>query len=259
MTPQAVLFQVLIVWDLSGGICGGKSQNRFGAKVLKKMAVLRLPESKLQFRPPAGSNSKIVPRIFDCKPGHDWVHPSIVVHDTGIIGFGLAAMDRIPKGSRVIVFGGTIMNWRQFAELPAELQDIPFQIDDDLLFGIMDPSDVGIGERINHSCNPNTGFVSEMKLVALRDILPGEAVTMDYAACISIDGYQLSCKCGEKNCRGVVRGSDWKDPNFHNPLFDYLQPYLRQKVIELRKKRNRSRITQTARAIASRLTGLVRR
>ena len=176
-----------------------------------------------------------------------------MVQDTGRIGLGLSAMEHIPKGARVIVFGGTILNWRQFAELPLVLREIPFQIDDDLLFGVTSTEDIGIGERINHSCDPNTGFVSEMKLVALRDIDPGEAITMDYATCISIDDYHLVCKCGTKKCRGVIRGSDWKDPSFTERMFNYLQPYLRKKVTE------RNGPQRISRHIWKHLTQLTRR
>ena len=175
-------------------------------------------------------------RIVDHVVGPDWVHPSIFVRDAGALGLGLFTLDLVPKGSQVILFGGTLMSWREVLAQPEDMHDIPFQVADDIFFGIARREDIGIGERINHSCNPNTGFVSEMKLVALRDILPGEDVTMDYATCSSLEDYRLVCKCGEKMCRGVVRGDDWQNPELQRRLGNYFQPYLREKLQRQQKR-----------------------
>lgn len=160
----------------------------------------------------------------------DWVHPKVTVRDTHKIGLGLIATDLIPKGSTVILFGGKIMTWNEVLSLDPDMQDIPYQITDDLFFGIEFREDLGTGERINHSCNPNCGFTSEMKLVAIRDIYPGEDVTMDYATCTSLESYMLECKCGEANCRGVVTGNDWKLLSIQERLGEYYQPYLKAKL-----------------------------
>lgn len=168
--------------------------------------------------------------LIDHPAGPDWVHPSIAVHETHSIGLGLVALDFIPRGNSVILFGGTMMSWAEVLALPSDMWDIPYQISDDIFFGIAKPEDLGIGERINHSCNPNAGFVSEIKLVAIRDILPGDQVTMDYATCSSMDDYTLTCRCGENHCRGIVRGDDWKNRDLQRRLGSYYQPYLKEKV-----------------------------
>lgn len=160
----------------------------------------------------------------------DWVNPKVAVRDTKKIGLGLIATDLIPKGSTVILFGGKVMTWNEVLSLDPDMQDIPYQITDDLFFGIELKEDLGIGERINHSCNPNCGFTSEMKLIAIKDIFPGEDVTMDYATCTSLDSYRLECRCGEPNCRGFVTGNDWKISEIRERLGEYYQPYLKEKL-----------------------------
>lgn len=162
--------------------------------------------------------------------GPDWVHPSITVYDTQSIGFGLIATDLIPATSEVILFGGHLMSWRSVCELPEDMRDIPYQVADDIFYGVARREDIGIGERINHSCEPNCGFVSEMKLIALRDIKPGEEVTMDYATCTSAEDYYLLCRCGAKTCRGAVRGTDWRLKEVRRKLGKYFQPYLKEKL-----------------------------
>lgn len=188
--------------------------------------------------------------LLDHPRGPDWVHPAIFVRDTGSIGLGLFAADLISAGSTVILFGGNLMSWREVCELPEDMQDIPYQVDDNVFFGIARPEDIGVGERINHSCNPNTGFVSEMKLVALRDILPGEDVTMDYGTCSSLESYQLICRCGQSQCRGVISGNDWKLPDLQHRLRGYFQPYLQEKIRRLNKRGIRCMLSNVLRTTA---------
>lgn len=68
---------------------------------------------------------------------------------------------------------------------------------------------------INHSCDPNCEFDlldepienldgpthAHLHLVALRDIQPGEELTIDYNWPASS---AISCKCGARDCRGWV-------------------------------------------------------
>ena len=58
----------------------------------------------------------------------------------------------------------------------------------------------------NHSCEANTGYVG-LNVVALRDIRPGEELTLDYAALINEEGEPFDCRCGAVSCRGRVVGS----------------------------------------------------
>ncbi len=62
-----------------------------------------------------------------------------------------------------------------------------------------------LDDCINHSCDPNAGYVTgEPILFALRDIAAGEEITWDYSTSIAEAGWRLECRCGSKNCRGIV-------------------------------------------------------
>lgn len=98
--------------------------------------------------------------------GPDWVHPFVQVYATRDIGLGLRAIGLVPRGATVILFGGDHMTYREVLALPADMQDIPYQGEDDVFFGVRRREDIGPGERLNHSCMPNTGFVSEIRGVA---------------------------------------------------------------------------------------------
>ena len=58
---------------------------------------------------------------------------------------------------------------------------------------------------INHSCVPNAfmQIISDHILFfALRDIQPGEEITIDYQSTLHSDDKR--CICGAKNCRGKI-------------------------------------------------------
>jgi hypothetical protein len=63
-----------------------------------------------------------------------------------------------------------------------------------------------LDDCINHSCEPNAGFVTgEPALFALRDIAVGAQIAWDYSTSIAEPGWTLDCLCGAPNCRKVIR------------------------------------------------------
>lgn len=58
-----------------------------------------------------------------------------------------------------------------------------------------------------HSCDPNSRLDPETRLYhALRDIQPGELLTMDYDETEDVLFRPFECRCGADNCRGWVAG-----------------------------------------------------
>ena len=116
-------------------------------------------------------------------------------------------------GEIVCVKGGYIFTRAALAEVAPVLGPAEIQIADDLFIG---PS--GIEERegamifSNHSCEPNIGVQGQIVFVALRQILPGEELTHDWAT-TDDDDYTLECRCGAPTCRRIVTGKDWKRPD----------------------------------------------
>ena len=75
----------------------------------------------------------------------------------------------------------------------------------DSYWGI-DGSRGGNGSQfVNHSCRPNS-FVriisGHVIFFALRDIEPGEEITLDYVESYHPDDYR--CRCGVEGCRGTI-------------------------------------------------------
>ena len=58
---------------------------------------------------------------------------------------------------------------------------------------------------MNHSCEPNCFMKilhGHIQFYALRDILPGEEITIDYETTLHSD--KKRCHCGAKTCRGRI-------------------------------------------------------
>lgn len=53
----------------------------------------------------------------------------------------------------------------------------------------------------NHSCDPSLS----KEYVTLRDIKPGDELTVDYSE-FSDKDWEMKCHCGSKNCKGTVKG-----------------------------------------------------
>lgn len=67
----------------------------------------------------------------------------------------------------------------------------------------------------NHSCDPNMGFNKKGDMVLIKDVKAGEELTQDYAFAITDPKYKMRCLCGSKNCRKIITGNDWKNPEFY--------------------------------------------
>jgi D-alanine--D-alanine ligase len=57
----------------------------------------------------------------------------------------------------------------------------------------------------NHSCNPNTQYQG-LNVVAIKTILEGEEITLDYAKFLNDAAQSFVCNCKAANCRGLIQG-----------------------------------------------------
>lgn len=146
-------------------------------------------------------------------------------------GFGIFAKEKIKKGERVIVFGGYVMTVKQFDALTEKLKSYPFQIADDLYFGLAKISEVENADFLNHSCNPNCGFGGEITIIAMKDIKKGEQITIDYAMCLTSKEVEpMNCNCGSKFCRKKITSNDWKIKDLQKRFKGFFEPFLEKKI-----------------------------
>ena len=121
----------------------------------------------------------------------------VIIRETATHGTGIFAAKKIKKDEVVAVFDGTIY--------PREYEDW----NDDLYNHVIQfetwrwRDSKGIARLINHSCDPNCGIHDLFKVVAMREILPGEEITWDYEM---TENYQwrMKCTCGSPLCRKSI-------------------------------------------------------
>ena len=70
---------------------------------------------------------------------------------------------------------------------------------------VEDPGNPSFDDFLNHSCDPNLGFVEgSLTLYALRDIESDEEVVFDYSTSMNEPGWAIRCRCRVPTCRGAV-------------------------------------------------------
>lgn len=74
----------------------------------------------------------------------------------------------------------------------------------------------------NHSCDPNMGFNKKGDLVLIKNVKAGEELTQDYGFSVTDPKYKMRCRCGSKNCRKIITGNDWKDPEYFKKNKEYM-------------------------------------
>ena len=159
----------------------------------------------------------------------NWTHPSLIVKHTASRGLGVFTTTDIRMGELLIVFGGRVLTGAQTRLMPPDL-DMMIQIEEDLFFIPIDLDSLGVGERINHSCESNAGFSGQMSVVAIQNIAAGDEVCIDYATCDTRASANFKCECEAEKCRGRVTGNDWQIPEVQSRLGKYFQPFLKRRI-----------------------------
>jgi uncharacterized protein len=159
-----------------------------------------------------------------------WIIPKAKAFNSSIDKIGVKAKERINIGEVVGVLGGIIVPKSDIKEYWKTTGHIGIQIDEE--FFIVPPTRKEIESLgiFNHSCEPNCGFKSSIVLVAVKNINPEEELTFDYGGNEAFFE-QFKCKCGAKNCRKIIKPTDWKLPELQNKYKKYFSPYIKDKIV----------------------------
>lgn len=141
--------------------------------------------------------------------------PYVEVRQSPIHGFGVFALRKIRKGTRIIEYlGERISNEeadsRYDDDAMEQTHTFLFTVDDDT---VIDATREGNDARyINHSCEPNCESICERGRIfihAIRTIQPGEELSYDYR--LERGGEyrpeweaRYACRCGARHCRGTL-------------------------------------------------------
>lgn len=162
---------------------------------------------------------------------YNWLTPKAQARPAGEKGWGSFVLEPIRKGETVAGFGGWVVTREVLSTMSSDRQSRSIQVDEDLYLVSSDTPEPG--DMLNHACDPNCGMEGGSILVAMRDIEPGEELTFDYAMCDASDYDEFTCLCGMTNCRGIVTGSDWREPVLQAKYMGYHSPYLLKRIAAL--------------------------
>ena len=162
-----------------------------------------------------------------------YTSPKVEVRKSEIAEEGVFAKEKIAEGELVCDFAGSKGKFYTNEERQAigeKWLDYDLQVDDNLFWGATKDADLETCDYINHSCNPNCGIRGALRIVAMRDIEPGEEVTFDYAMAESHDDFDIECGCKRPNCRKRLTGHDWKNKKLQEKYRGYFSDYLQRKI-----------------------------
>ena len=125
----------------------------------------------------------------------------LAVRKSALDGFGCFATARFPKNSPVAEYDGErITHSEAIARMRRGSGKRVCELAADCYIdGSIDGNET---QYINHSCEPNADAViihGSMVVFALREILPGEEITVDYLN--SFEGDRTVCQCRTASCR----------------------------------------------------------
>ncbi len=136
------------------------------------------------------------------------IHPSTELRYVNeSIGLGVFAKELIPRGTITWAFDrlDQVLTPAQFDALPAVQQAaIDKYVFSDTAGNHLLCWDAA--RFVNHSCAATCRNVGARFDIAVRDILPGEQITADYAELNISEGFD--CLCGEPACRGNILPDD---------------------------------------------------
>ncbi|MGO9873272.1 MAG: SET domain-containing protein [Acidimicrobiia bacterium] len=156
-----------------------------------------------------------------------WLSPLAARRPAGDKGMGIFAVDRIPAGTTVAGFGGSVVDRAELDVLDDEIRMHALQIDDGLFLASAAPFDDA--DFVNHSCDPNCGIVGSVLLVTMRDVSAGEELCFDYAMTDTDDYDEFACSCAAVLCRGNVTGVDWKEPELRDRYRGFCSAYIERR------------------------------
>ena len=128
------------------------------------------------------------------------------IRPSSIDGRGCFATVFLPRNRKIAEYAGERISRREVARRARQREKGKLRICAIDPYWSLDGSVGGNGTHyINHSCEPNS-FMKIVRghilFIALRDISPGEEITIDYISTYHSD--RKKCHCNAPTCRGTI-------------------------------------------------------
>jgi SET domain-containing protein len=169
---------------------------------------------------------------FHTRWPHRWLNPKLEVRPSPICAKGVFAKEKLNKNEIIRVTGGIIVP-KTDAEaynklINYDVTNVYLDVSDQFL---MAPTqeDLDTTATINHSCEPNAGFLDTITIIAIRDIESGEEIAWDYA--FSQTTFEpFECFCQTQSCRKRIKPDDWQIKSIQQKYGQYFSPYLKLNI-----------------------------
>lgn len=145
-------------------------------------------------------------------------HVSIEIKPSKVAsgGVGIFAVHNFKKrdiiGKAICYSPGVFLSWNDVHKLNTTVQHMIAKFCIGNTEGVWTPLDFNFLPAIwyiNHNCDYNVGFDEHDNFIAVRDILEGEELCLDFGFAISNPDYFMRCTCGLEICRKKITGNDW--------------------------------------------------
>ena len=147
-------------------------------------------------------------------------NPKAAIQKHPAFDLGVFAVDRILKGEEVASFDGEEYIGYKNSEMPPIVRDHGMQIAHNRV-----RNSKGFARLINHSCAPNCGIKDLIRIVAMRDIEPGEEILWDYDMSDNAE-WRMYCLCGAPECRRILLGYRHLPQEFRDRYKGFISGYL---------------------------------
>jgi uncharacterized protein len=119
----------------------------------------------------------------------------IIVKNSKIHGLGLFTSEKISAGEKILVIRGEVINGDECERRETEEDNVYiFWKDDNCYIDVSKTEEI---KYINHNCDFNCDIIEgddeSLLLIAYRNILPGEELTIDYG----YDEIYQYCRCSK--------------------------------------------------------------
>lgn len=122
--------------------------------------------------------------------------------DSPIHGTGLFARRGFSSGETLVAYTGPVLDRPPPPDHEGRIHAL--ELGDGRWIDGSHPSN--LARHANHGCDPNAEAVADgdtVRLVARRDIAPGEEITFDYGFSLA-DALAHACRCGQPGCAGHI-------------------------------------------------------
>jgi hypothetical protein len=171
-----------------------------------------------------------------------WADDRVSVKASSIDGSGLFATRDIPAGTVIMIWGGVVVERRNFDYAQYRRETVVPISENHYLALPSSDSGEALDVYLNHSCEPTAWLIDEVTVVARRHIHAGEEITTEFATWFDYEpGESYSqdwvCKCASPHCRKVLSAQDWRRVELQERFAGHFTPFLERRIEEERQKR----------------------